>query len=173
MTHPMQSANKKFDIKRLALCGILCGAALTIFVIEAQIPLPLPLPGMKLGLSNIITLFALLYLCPRDAFLILIARIILGTIFTGLPSTLLYSLLGGLVCLLAETLVLKIFGKKFIVEISIIGAMVHNTVQVLCAVLITKTTSVFWYLPPLLITGAITGAFCGLCVYFIDKHKKS
>ena len=111
MTHPMQSANKKFDIKRLALCGILCGAALTIFVIEAQIPLPLPLPGMKLGLSNIITLFALLYLSPRDAFLILIARIILGTIFTGQPSTLLYSLSGGLVCLLAESLVLKILGK--------------------------------------------------------------
>ena len=173
MTRLTQSANKKFDIKRLALCGILCAAALTIFVIEAQIPLPLPLPGIKPGLSNIITLFALLYLSPRDALLILIARILLGTIFTGQPSTLLYSLCGGLVCLLAEILVLKLFGKRFVVEISIIGAIVHNTVQVLCAAFITQTASVFWYLPPLVITGVITGTFCGLCVYFIDKHKKS
>lgn len=158
--------------KRLALCAVLCAAALTIFVIEAQIPLPLPVPGVKLGLANIITLFALLYLSPREAFLILSGRILLGAVFIGSPSVLLYSFSGGVVCLLAELLCLKLFGKRFIVEISIIGAMTHNTVQVLCAALVTRTAAFFWYLPPLFITAVITGAFCGLCVKFMTKKYR-
>lgn len=171
MTHRMQSANSKNmrSTKRLVLCALLCAAALTIFVVEAQIPLPLPLPGLKLGLSNVITLFALLWLGTRDAFFILICRIILGAIFIGSPSTLIYSLSGGLVCLLIEILLLKLIGKKFVCEISIIGAMVHNTVQILCAAIVTKTPMVFAYLPPLIIAAIITGAFCGLCVKFAYK----
>lgn len=158
--------------KKLALCAVLCAAALTIFVIEAQIPLPLPLPGIKLGLANIITLFALLYLSPREAFLILSGRILLGALFIGSPSVLLYSFSGGVICLLSELLCLKLFGKKFIAEISVIGAMTHNTVQVLCAALVTRTAAVFWYLPPLLIAAVITGAFCGLCVKYMTKKYR-
>lgn len=161
------------NIKRLTLCAMLCVAALTIFIIEAYIPLPLPVPGLKLGLSNIITLFALVYLSPKDAFLILISRILLGTMFSSNPSVLLYSLSGGIVCLLCETLCFRLLGKKFICEISIIGAMVHNIVQILCAVLITKTRAVFFYLPPLLIAAIFTGAFCGLCVKYMIKHIKN
>ncbi len=174
MKHPMQSADKKtkFNIKRLALCAVLCAAALTIFVAEAQIPLPIPLPGVKLGLANVITLIALLSLGTRDAFVILLIRILLGAIFVGQPSTLLYSLGGGIICLGVESLLIKYLGKKFICEISVIGAMIHNTVQVFCAAAITHSVSVFWYLPPLLITGSITGAFCGLCVALIYKRLR-
>lgn len=157
------------NTKRLALCAVLCAAALGIFVIEAQIPLPLPLPGLKLGLANIITLFALLYLTPKEAFSILIARILLGAVFVGQPTVLLYSLSGGVLCLAAELLCFKALGRKFIAEISIVGAMVHNTVQVACAALVTKTLSVFMYLPPLLIAAAVCGAFCGLCILAFDK----
>lgn len=161
----------KSKTKRLAICAVLCAAALTIFVIEAQIPLPLPIPGIKLGLANIITLFALLYLSPREAFMILSGRILLGAIFVGSPYVLLYSFSGGVVSLLAEFMCLKLFGKRFIVEISVIGAMTHNTVQILCAALVTRTAAVFWYLPPLLIAAVITGAFCGLCVKFMAKNS--
>ena len=74
MTRLMQSAdnNKIQGTKRLVLCALLCAAALTIFVVEAQIPLPIPFPGVKFGLSNVITLFALVWLGTKDAFLILI-----------------------------------------------------------------------------------------------------
>ncbi len=171
MTRPMQSAdNKKLcSTRRLVLCALLCAAALTIFVVEAQIPLPIPLPGAKLGLSNVITLFALVWLGKREAFLILICRIILGAIFISNPSVIIYSLSAGLVCLVVEAILLKLIGKKFICEISIIGAIVHNTVQVVCAAVITKTALVFAYLPPLIIVAIITGAFCGLCVGFAYK----
>ncbi len=169
MTHLMQSADNKnlSAVKRLVLCALLCAAALTIFVVEAQIPLPVPLPGVKLGLSNVITLFALMWLGKRDAFLILICRIILGAIFISNLSVLIYSLSAGLVCLFAEAILLKFLDKRYICEISIIGAIVHNTVQVACAEVITKTAAVFAYLPPLIIVAIITGAFCGLCVKFM------
>ena len=175
MKNPTQSADKKskLNIRRLTLCAVLCAAALTIFVAEAQIPLPIALPGVKLGLANVITLVALLFLGWREAFMILLIRILLGAIFVGQPSTLLYSLSGGLICLAVEVLLLKFMGKKFIGEISVIGAMVHNTVQILCAAAITRSVSVFWYLPPLLIVGAITGAFCGICALLIYKRKNS
>ena len=148
------------------------GVALSIFVVEAQIPLPFPLPGLKLGLSNIVTLLALVYLSPLEAFLILTSRILLGAIFTGSPSALIYSLSGGFVCLLAEVLLFKSIGKNFIIEISIIGAVLHNITQILCAFSITKTMAVFYYLPYLLIAAIITGAFCGLCVKLTDKKLK-
>ncbi len=171
MTRLMQSAdnNKIQGTKRLVLCALLCAAALTIFVVEAQIPLPIPFPGVKFGLSNVITLFALVWLGTKDAFLILICRIILGAIFISNPSVLIYSLSAGLVCLAIEAILLKFIGKNYICEISIIGAIVHNAVQVACAAAITKTASVFAYLPPLIIVAIITGAFCGLCVKFTYK----
>lgn len=156
--------------KRLCLCALLCAASLTIFVLEAQIPLPIPIPGIKLGLANIFTLFALIYLTKKETFAILVIRIVLGSIFSGNPSVLIYSLSGGIICLLTESLLLKILGKNYIAKISIVGAMTHNTTQIFCASLITKTTAVFWYLPPLLITAAVTGCFCGLCVSAFNKN---
>ena len=158
--------------KRLTLCALLCAAALTIFIIEAQLPVLVPIPGIKLGLANIITLFALVFLSPREAFLILIGRILLGAIFAGQPSTLIYSLSGGLICLICEAFIYKKLGSKFIVEISNIGAMLHNTVQVLCSALVMGTFSVFIYLPPLIIAAIITGAFCGFCVKFLIFRRK-
>lgn len=164
---------KKNSVKRLTLCAALCGAALTIFVIEAQIPLPLPIPGLKLGLANIITLFALVYLSPREALMILVGRIILGSVFTSSLSILLYSLSAGIGCILAEKLLLKILSDRFIIEISIVGAITHNVTQVLCAALIMKSKYVFWYLPPLIICAIFTGTFCGLCVKFVYKRLNS
>lgn len=110
--------------KRLAVCGILTAAALTIFVLEAQLPPLIPVPGIKPGLANIVTLFALVFLCPRDAFLILLARTLLGAFLVGNPSILLYSLSGGLVCLGAETLLVRLCGQRQIWAVSAAGAAV-------------------------------------------------
>lgn len=156
-------------IKKLSLAAVLCAAALIIFVIEAQIPVPVPIPGVKLGLANVITLFALMFLDTKSAFAILVTRILLGSLITGQLSAIPYSLSGGLCCLAIEAICIKFLGKKFICEISIIGAMVHVAAQLVCAALITQTASVFVYLPPLLITSIITGAFCGLCTKYVEK----
>lgn len=158
--------------KRLAVCGILTAAALTIFVLEAQLPPLVPVPGIKPGLANIVTLFALVFLCPRDAFLILLARTLLGAFLVGNPSILLYSLSGGLVCLGAETLLLRLCGQRQIWAVSAAGAAVHNLTQLLTAGLVTRTASVLWYLPPLLAAGILTGLFTGLCVWHLNTRHR-
>lgn len=159
-------------IKYIARCGVLTAVALTIFVVENMLPPLVAIPGIKLGLANIITLLSLIILSPKEGFLILCGRILLGAFFIGAPSTLLYSLAGGIGCFLAELLLIRIFGKNLISGISAIGGMVHNILQLLVAFLITKTPEIFYYLPFLLISGILTGLFNGLCVWFIINRKK-
>lgn len=148
---------------------MLCAAALIIFTIEAQIPSIVPVPGVKLGLANIITLFALIYLTPGETLMILVARILFGAVFAAQPMLIPYSLCGGVLCLLGEYVLIKLCGKKFIAEISIVGAILHNIGQTCFAAFSVKSLSIFTYLPILIISAAITGLFCGLCVMFADK----
>lgn len=176
MSEKKQYDNKtRYHIKRLALSSLLCAFALIIFTVEAQLPAPFPVPGMKLGLANVITLFSMLYLTPKEAFSILICRIILGGLFSPNPTVIFYSMSGGMLSYCGEMLLLKIIKKthkscaSYIIEVSIIGAMLHNAGQILCACFTLQTSAVFYYLPPLLISGALTGAICGICIWGIDK----
>lgn len=155
------------SIKRMVMIGLLTAVALTIFVIESYIPPLTAIPGIKLGLANIITLFALMLMGPADAFIILILRVLLGSVFTGQIMTLLYSMTGGLLCLAAETLLVRLLPPKNLWAISVIGAVIHNTAQLAVAALITMTPEVFFYLPYLIVAAVITGTFIGLCVQFV------
>ena len=147
-------------IRRITSIGVLTAIALTIFVLESQIPPLVAIPGIKLGLANIVTLFALVFLSPTDAFIILILRVTMGSVFSGQIMTLVYSLTGGLLCLLTD------LPLKNLWAVSIIGAIIHNTAQVAVAALITQTPGIFWYMPYLIIAAIITGAFIGLAVQF-------
>ena len=157
-------------LKHLTFCGVLTAIALSIFIIEARLPGLIPVPGIKPGLSNIVTLFALLFLSPKEAVCILLARICLGTLLTGSPLMLIYSLSGGLGCFAIEYLLICRQGMRYIWGISAVGAMVHNTIQILAACLITQTISVVWYLPILLISGILTGLFTGLCIWYLNQR---
>jgi len=150
--------------KRLAALAMLSGIALIIFTIEAQ--LPAPLPWMKLGLANIITLFTLYRCGRREAFAVLIVRIILGAMVTGRLSMVAYSLAGGLLCLAVCSLLRPLL-KRRVWACSIVGAVFHNIGQLLCFCVVAKTTAVLAYFPLLLITGLITGLFTGLCTYVL------
>ncbi len=160
----------RIKLKRLVSISVLTAIALTIFVIENQIPPLTAIPGIKLGLSNIITLFALVIMGPKDAFIILILRVTMGSIFSGQIMTLLYSMSGGILCLTAETILLKYLPFKNLWAVSVIGAVIHNTIQIAVAALITMTVGIFFYLPYLIIAGIITGAFTGLCVQLTIKR---
>lgn len=147
--------------------------ALTIFVAESALPPLLPIPGVKLGLANIITLWVLLSGNAKDALLVLFVRILLGSIFTGQMVSFAYSLTGGLFCLLIMTLLYKLFGDRQLVTISIAGAIFHNLGQLLVAWGILQSVSVFTYLPVLLLSGIVAGAFTGMCTkltYHRIKH---
>lgn len=147
--------------------------ALTIFVIESALPPIAPIPGIKLGLANIVTLVVLLQYAPKDALLLLITRILLANIFAGQFLSFSYSLCGGLLCLLAMSLTNKLLCNKYIYITSIIGAVFHNIGQTAAAIFLLGNFSVLIYLPILLISGIITGLFTGLCTHFLRKTLNS
>lgn len=154
------------NIKRLTFCALLTAIALTIFMVEAQIPLPAPIPGLKLGLANIVTVYAMFALGPKDTLLILISRVFLGSLFAG-GSTLPYSMAGGLCCYLIMLLLRKVLTVKQLWVCGAISSIFHNIGQVGIGILITHTPSLIIYLPFLLIPGIVAGAFTGLAAQFL------
>lgn len=148
--------------------------ALGLSYLENFFPLSaaIPLPGVKLGLANIVTLFALYALGPGQALLILLARCLLGAMFAGNASALLFSLLGGLgalvvMALLSRSRRLSVYG------VSTGGAAAHNCGQILAAMLTLGGTGPLYYLPVLLgvslFTGGLTG-FLTACLFRALAH---
>lgn len=156
--------------KRLVFLALLTAIALTLFLVEAQVPIPIT--GVKLGLSNIVSLFALCLLGPWDALAVLVLRCSLGCVLAGQPSTFLYSITGGLLSLAVMILLRKITTDKQIFIVSVFGGIFHNIGQILVAVLITKTPGVALYLPILLIAGILAGVFTGFAAQYLIAHLK-
>ena len=96
------------SVKHLVMLAMFTTMALTIFVVEAQIPIPVPIYGVKLGLANVITLIVLVVYRPRDAFAVLVMRILLGSLFTGTLVSMIYSLSGGILCFLGMALLCRL-----------------------------------------------------------------
>lgn len=159
--------------KRIVRGGLLTCIALIIFVVEMQIPLPVSVPGMKLGLANIVTVYAVYVLSVKETALILTARLILGAVFSGNISALIFSASGGFMCLTAMLILSRFFDKKHIWLCSMFGAVFHNLGQVIAAAAVTGTLSVFAYLPLLTIFGCIAGLFTGICAQTaVDRTEK-
>ena len=153
--------------RKLALLGLLTAIALTIFMLEAQIPSPVPLPGVKLGLANIVTVFAVFALGPKEAASILFCRIFLGAVFAGNFSSIFYSAAGGTLAILATILLRKILTNKQLWVAGSLGAVAHSVGQVGMSMLITGTPGIIVYLPPLAGISIVTGLFTGLCAQFL------
>ena len=153
----------KITTRQLTLCAVLAALALALSYIERFFPLSLliPLPGVKLGLANIVTVFALYALGGGYALAILLVRVLLGAMFAGNASALLFSLLGGLSAL-AVMLALRRIGALSVFGVSIGGAAAHNAGQVAAAVLTLGNAAPMAYLPVLLIVALFSGALTGL-----------
>jgi len=154
-------------IKKLASLALLTAIALTIFVIEQQIPPLIPVPGVKLGLSNIVTVFTVFYIGSKEGAAVLFCRIFLGAIFSGNFSTFLYSAAGGL-CAIAITIGMRrLVSKKQIWVAGVLGAIGHSIGQMFAAVVITRTNSLLFYLPIMIFISIFTGAATGLCAQIL------
>ncbi len=156
--------------KKTALLAVLTAIALTIFVIEAQLPPLVPIPGVKPGLANVITLFTLVTLGRKEAFTVASLRVILGSIFTGSVTSFLYSASGALVCFAVMSAALLFCGDNMIWFVSALGAIGHNIGQIIMAAVLTQTVQVIWYLPVLMISAVITGVFTGLVTQKLVRH---
>lgn len=158
------------NAKKITAMGLLTALALIIHVIEAQIPPPAPVPGVKMGLANIITVYALFRLSPKETFMVLMARIALGSIFAGSAMSALFSLAGGLACYLAMLLLRRIFTPDQIWICSVIGAVFHNIGQTAAALAVYRTPALLIYLPVLMLSGMLAGAFTGLAAQYVIKR---
>lgn len=160
----------KSNTKKLTTLALFTTLALAIYSVEAALPTLVPIPGIKLGLANIITLIVLRCLSAKDAFLVLLARIFIATFLFGQAMSLLYSLAGGILCLLVMVLINKFLQGHCIYITSIFGALSHQTGQLIIAVLVTSSPAPLTYVPFFVISGCITGLFTGLCAHFSSKY---
>lgn len=158
--------------KKLTRISMLTAIALIIFIIEAQLPPLAPIPGIKLGLANVITLVTLCWFGRRESFFVAMLRIVLGSVFAGHMMSFMYSAAGGLLCFLVMSLTIKALKNKLWV-VSILGALAHNVGQIAVAVFVTSTWQIIAYLPILAVSAVITGAFTGLAAGFVVKRRKT
>lgn len=164
--------NKK---KKDAIIIILICNAILISLLELVIPIPIPVPGVKLGLANIITIIAIAFLDFKDVLTIVLLRCIVVAVLSKGITVLPFSLTGGLLSAIAMWLLYQKLSRWFSIKgISVVGAIVHNTAQLMVASLILGETVIFYYIPVLLIsaviTGLITGTISELTVREIDKR---
>lgn len=164
----------KLTTKQLTLCALLTAMALALSYLENLFPLALaiPIPGVKLGLANVVTLFALFALGPGEALLILLARCFLGSLFAGNVNALLFSLLGGL-CAMGTMILLARRRGLSVYGVSVGGAAAHNCGQIAAAMLTLGSRAPLYYLPVLLAVSLLTGGLTGLaaaCLFRGLRH---
>lgn len=157
---------------KMVYIGLLVAQALVLHIFERMIPVPFITPGAKLGLSNLITVVALYTLDnKRDAFLVVLLKLTLSTMFGGNLSSFMYSAAGGVLSFLAMVLIKEGFKDKVsIVGVSAAGAIFHNVGQLLVASSIVRNISVMLYLPVLSIVGIGTGIFIGVTANYLVRH---
>ena len=156
MAGPVWGAGR---ITRLAL---LTAIALTIFLAEAQLPALTAVPGVKLGLANIVTVYAMFALGPGDALLVLSGRVFLGAVFSGQMMTLIYSAAGGFLSWCVLCLLRKLLTGEQIWLASPVAAVFHNLGQLLAAAAVLRSWAVMAWLPYLIIAAILAGLFTGV-----------
>lgn len=159
--------------KRLTELSLLTAMALIIFIVELRLPDLSAIPGVKLGLANIITVYAVYRYSAKETLLIVVTRVVLGSLFGGNVSAILYSLSGALMCLAGMLVLRRFIPFSYMWLCSIIGAVLHNTGQVLMAVLMMRTVAVFGYYPMLIVSGCIAGLFTGISAQLVLTWLKA
>ncbi len=147
--------------KKVAVFALCIALAFILSFLETLIPINIGVPGVKIGLANLVVVAALYLLDKKEAFAISMIKILIsGLVFTGAFS-LLYSFTGGILSFLVMLIAIK-SEKISILGVSILGATVHNLGQIIVAAVVMETARIVYYLPVLLISGAIAGIIVGI-----------
>ena len=150
------------NAKKITTLGLLTGVALILFIVEAQIPALVPIPGVKLGLANIVTVFTVFLLGSKTGGAVLSCRIFLGAVFAGNFSTIFYSAAGGILAIAVTIGLKKVVTKNQLWVVGILGAIAHSIGQKVAALVLTGVPAVLLYLPFMVIISIFTGTFTGL-----------
>ena len=147
--------------KKIAMTGMFVALAMIFSYVEVLIPINLGVPGMKLGLANLVVVVTLYVLGAKKAFAVSMIRIMLVAMTFGSLSAMLYSMAGGLLSF-AGMVLLKKIPDLSVVGVSVAGGVLHNAGQVLVAMAVVENVMLMSYFPPLMIAGTVTGALIGL-----------
>lgn len=149
--------------------GLLTALALILSYVESLIPAFVAVPGVKMGLANIVVVFALYTLGPGEAAIVSIIRVLLSSLLFGSVLSLSYSAAGAVISLLSMIILMKtkIFG---VTSVSVTGGVFHNLGQILVACLVLETDVLLYYLPVLILSGTITGAVIGIASSIVIKR---
>ena len=159
---------KNKHVFNLSLAGLFACLATITFTLESLFP-PIIIPGARMGLSNVFILLSALTLGYEYGFAVLIIKTVLGSLFSGNISALMYSLPCGLIALTIQLILFFNFRKVSILAVSVFGAVINIVLKNLVFCLITKTFEYLVYSPYLSVIGAISGFIVGLCVYAVIK----
>lgn len=160
-------------IKKISLCGVLAAGAMILSYVESMLPpISAALPGVRVGLANILIIFALFRLELSSAAAVSAVRLTLSAILFGSAVTFIYSLFGAILSLTVMVLAKKT-GKLTMTGVSILGGVSHNAGQIIAAILLTNTSAILLYLPVLVISGTVSGIFIGLCAVFVLKTLRN
>ena len=168
-----KSEKKKTSVGVIAACGLFVAVALIFSYIESLLPIPFPVPGMKLGFANIAILAVLYLYGAKHAFIVNITRILLAVLLFGhgnIPAFF-FSLAGG-VASLGVMCLLKRFGNFSIIPVSAAGGVIHNVAQILISIWILGSVSIGFLLPVFIILGLVTGIICGIVTRIFLKHVR-
>lgn len=146
---------------RVAFFGVFTALALIFSYIETLVPISFGIPGVKLGLANLIIVIALYKIPLREVYVLSIVRVLLSGVLFGNYFSIAYSLAGGLLSLTVMAL-LKKTGGFSVIGISIAGGVCHNIGQLVVAMIVVETFAMSYYMPVLLVAGLITGFLTGV-----------
>lgn len=161
---------KKINKKNIALFGIMVALAFTFSYFESLIPFNFGIPGVKLGLANLVVVVALYTMKPGEALFIAVVRIFLAGLTFGNFYSLAYSLCGGILSFIVMLLAKKT--KLSIIGVSTLGGVCHNIGQIIVAAIVMQTIRIAYYLPVLLIAGMLTGLLMGILSNLIVNRVK-
>lgn len=161
----------RISTKKIALCGVLTALAMIFSYIESVIPVPIPVPGIKLGVANIAVITILYVLGVKEAIVINLLRIVLTSLLFGNVNSFLFSISGA-----ALSLTIMIIMKKLdffsCIGGSVCGGVMHNIGQIIAAVFIMGSEAIVFYLPVLIVSGVFTGVVIGVVSGIVAKHVR-
>lgn len=160
----------RFTVQKIALCGLLTAMMLVLGFIESLLPVAAGVPGIKLGLSNGVLLFAIYMMDAPTAFVLMLLKVLLSGLLFGGVSAMMYALAGGVVSMLGMILLKKL--RFNLVTVSMAGAVLHNLAQVLLAMIILNTDKLIYYMAVLLLVGLACGAATGVAAKATIGHMK-
>lgn len=158
--------------KNVATYGMLIALAFILSYLEKMIMLPVPIPGIKVGLANLVVITALYLMGPKHAFVLSMIRIILVGFTFGNLSTILFSFAGGILSWMIMVLAQKIKGLSM-TGVSILGGVGHNVGQIVAAMFVVNSTTLLYYLPVLILSGLVAGTVIGITGALLINRLKN